>query len=294
MPDKKTDAAEKTEAVKPAAKPAKTNTPVKAVKAPPPQVLDGKELKPYDSLKELVEKYKAAEINVSRSMLKVSWWLGYHVSQVLNHSAYGSCGMDGLAQALFSDLEPEEAKRKTKTLYLYARFNEGYKWDVVEKRLIANKIPLRVIERLLTIKDQKVRTAVEDALIAGKSLQQALIDTGIKKALELPAPTEGEDGETAGADGVVGGEGEIKSDKKATTPAANKVLQALAQAEAHGNNFRAALVKLGKTLKPYESCTDAKDRALVGAEMSRVMDELLIDFGDTLTETVDAVKRNQD
>lgn len=282
----------------PAAKPAKNNTPVKAVKPPPPQMLDGKELKPYENLKELVEKYKTADQGVSRSMLKVSWWLGYHVDQVLNHAAYGSCGMDALAQALFADLTPDEAKRKTKSLYLYARFNQGYKWEQVEKRLIANRIPLRVIERLLTIKDVKVRTAVEDALIAGKTVEQALIDTGVKKALELPAAAAdgaslGDEGETAGADGVVGDGEEIKSDKKATTPAANKVLQALAQAEAHGNNFRAALLKLEKALKPYESCTDGKDRTLVGAELARVMDELLTDFGDTLTEAVDAVKRNQ-
>lgn len=271
------------------AKPAAQVAAAQAAQAANPlQTMKREEFKPYATLKELATNWKGVETAVSRNTLKAAWWLGYHVEQVLSNKGYGDCGMQTLVDTLFAETPEDERKHKGKLLYLYARFHTGYEWKHVEDRLIKHRVPLRVIERLLTIKDAKIRTEVEDLVIGGMPVDHALIEAGVKKALPPPAAAEPEEG-SEDAPG-----GEEQAAKKTNTPAAGKVLQALASAEAQGGLFRGALSKLEKSLKGYATCTDGKDRKVVSEELSKVLDDLLLDLPGQLTEVIDAAKRNQD
>lgn len=293
MSDKK-KTEQKPTAEKPAAKPAETTAVAKkddGVVKPQvmPPVLNRAQLVVYKDLNELVRQYRGVEVGMCRSALKGIWWLGFQVDAVLNKAAYGDCGMAKLVETLYADLPEAERKNKHKSLYLYAKFNQAYEWDDVESRLIKHRIPLRTIERFLAIKDPKDRKMVEDAVIAGTPIQQALEDAGLKK----PATKQLEEGSVLDEDGEAADE--TKDDKKVSTPLAGKVMKALASVEAQGGLFKGALAGLSKSLQGYDTgCTDAKDRKAVTAELARVMDEILLELPDTLQEVIDDVKRNQD
>ena len=222
------------------------------------------ELKAFGSVEELAGAFKSEGYRLQGETLRSGWALGWHVQQIVDHAAYGEATIETLAALLGQGYGKS-------TLYTMAQLHSQYEWKRIEK-LINGCVPLRAVQRLLGIEDEKLRNELEDKLIAGEVQADEVTDEAnkvLKKLVAPPAPAKAKKNEKPKTKDEQGG---------------NSLLSAVSKAEEAGLLFISSLSDLTKAIDGFDMVCKADIRKAGEQALAKFYEEVLAEFPSQLDE----------